>query len=42
MKEKENRLLFFLLYYADINKKNNILNIPKWMYTVCTVLYYFD
>lgn len=29
MKEKENRLLFFLLYYADINKKNNILNIPK-------------
>lgn len=29
MKEKENRLLFFLLYYVDINKKNNILNILK-------------
>lgn len=29
MKEKEKKIVIFLLYYADINKKNNILNIPK-------------
>lgn len=29
MKEKEKKIVIFLLYYVDINKKNNILNILK-------------